>query len=46
LLDKYIANISNAKKHLLQAVLWGIKLNGCSVGQKEIDDIVNLELKK
>jgi hypothetical protein len=35
-----------AKKHLLQAVLWGVKLNGCSAGQVEIDKIVEMELKK
>lgn len=46
LLDDYIAKIPEARKQLLQAVLWGIKLNGCSVGQQEIDEIVRIELKK
>jgi len=45
LLDDYIAKIPDAKKQLLQAVLWGIKLNGCSVGQNEIDEVVRIELK-
>lgn len=45
LLDDYIAKIPDARKQLLQAVLWGIKLNGCSVGQKEIDEVVRIELK-
>jgi hypothetical protein len=46
LLDDYIAKIPEARKQLLQGVLWGIKLNGCSVGQQEIDEIVKIELKK
>lgn len=46
LLDDYIAKIPEARKQLLQAVFWGIKLNGCSVGQEEIDDIVSFELKR
>ncbi len=46
LLDGYLVKIPDARKQLLQAVLWGIKLNGCSAGQREIDEVVNLELKK
>lgn len=46
LLDDYIAKIPEARKQLLQGVLWGIKLNGCSVGRQEIDEIVRIELKK
>lgn len=46
LLDRYLVKIPKARKQLLQAVLWGIKLNGCSVGHKEIDEIVSIELKK
>jgi hypothetical protein len=46
LLDRYLVKIPNARKQLLQAVLWGIKLNGCSVGHQEIDEVVSLELKK
>ena len=46
LLDDYIAKIPDARKQLLQAVLWGIKLNGCSVGQGEIDTVVKIMLKK
>ena len=46
LLDKYLVNIPYVRKQLLQAVLWGIKLNGCSVGQREIDEVVRIELKK
>ncbi|MBW3002216.1 hypothetical protein KY338_03595 [Candidatus Woesearchaeota archaeon] len=46
LLDRYVVKVPDARKQLLQAVLWGIKLNGCSVGQREIDEIVRIELKK
>ncbi|MBD3304299.1 hypothetical protein GF343_04070 [Candidatus Woesearchaeota archaeon] len=46
LLDRYLVKIPKARKQLLQAVLWGIKLNGCSVGHKEIDEVVSLELNK
>jgi len=45
LLDKYLVNIPNAKRTLLEAVLWGVKLNGCSVSEREISDIVRIEVK-
>ena len=32
-------------KAILEGVLWGIKLNGCSVREDEINEIINLELK-
>ncbi len=44
LLDKYLPyDLPDAKKELLTAVLWGMKLDGCSISQKEIDDIVDIE---
>ncbi len=43
LLDKYIAHMPNSKQTLLESVLWGIKLNGCSVSKKEIEQIVREE---
>ena len=46
LLDKYLSNIPNPRKTLLEAVLWGVKLNGCSVSENEIEDIIRIELKK
>ena len=33
----------NMKKELLDSVLWGLKLNGCSVSQNEIEDILKME---
>ena len=45
LLDKYLVDIPNAKRTLLEAVLWGVKLNGCSVSEREIKEIVKIEVK-
>ena len=45
LLDKYIANMPNSKETLLESVLWGIKLNGCAVSKKEIEQILREEEK-
>jgi len=42
-LNKYLPNIPNAKKILLDSVLWGVKLNGCAVSKREIDQIIKLE---
>ena len=43
LLNKYLANIENPKRTLLESVLWGVKLNGCAVSRREIDEIIKLE---
>ena len=43
LLDKYVANMPNSKETLLESVLWGIKLNGCAVSKKEIEQILREE---
>lgn len=43
LLDKYLSK-KDGKKQLLDAVLWGLKLNGCSVSKNEIERIKKLEL--
>ena len=45
ILDGYITKIPDAKKHLLESVLWGVKLNGCAVSKEEIEQIVKLETK-
>lgn len=42
LLDDYILNVKDAKKTLLESVLWGVKLNGCAVSKKEINEIIRL----
>ena len=45
ILDSYIIRIPDAKKNLLESVLWGVKLNGCAVSKEEIEQIINLETK-
>ena len=45
LLDKYLVNIPQPDKTLLDAVLWGVKLNGCSVSEREIEEIIKTEVK-
>jgi hypothetical protein len=43
LLDDYIVKIPNARRELLESVLWSVKLNGCSVTDDEIGTIVRAE---
>ena len=43
LLDKFVVNIPNARRELLESTLWGVKLNGCSVTDDEIATIVKTE---
>ena len=45
LLNSYITKIADARKNLLEGVLWGLKLNGCAVSRDEIDQIVRIETK-
>ena len=45
LLDKYIPNLDNSRRILLESVLWGVKLNGCAVSRDEIDQIVRIETR-
>ena len=44
-LDEYLVDVPNAKKELLESVLWGVKLNGCSVSEEEIKQIIDIELR-
>ena len=45
ILDDYITKITDARKNLLESVLWGVKLNGCAVSKDEIEQIVRIEMK-
>lgn len=45
ILDSYITKIPDARKNLLESVLWGVKLNGCAVSRDEIDQIVKIETR-
>jgi hypothetical protein len=42
LLNKYLPE-TQPKKLLLESVLWGVKLHGCSVSKREIEQIVKME---
>jgi len=41
--NEYVPDIKNARKNLLDGLLWGVKLNGCSVTAEEIERIITLE---
>jgi len=45
ILDEYITKMPDARKNLLESVLWGVKLNGCAVSKEEIEQIMRLEQK-
>lgn len=42
LLDRYLPPINNPRRNLLDAVLWGLKLNGCAVSGDEIDEMLRI----
>lgn len=44
MLDMYIPDLKEGRKILLDAVLWGAKLSGCSVTNKEIEQLIKREL--
>ena len=46
LLDKYLIEIPKARQQLLESVLWGLKLNGASISEREIREILQLESKR
>lgn len=46
LLDKYKASIPRPEQNLLDAVLWGLKLNGCAISKEEIDRLIRAELSR
>lgn len=48
ILDKYVIKKDlvqgiNFKKSLLEGILWGLKLHGCTISNKEIKEIMKLE---
>jgi len=43
LLDEYLLKIKDPKRTLLESILWGVKLNGCSVSRREIERILEFE---
>jgi len=44
LLDDYLVQIDNSRRTLLESILWGIKLNGCAVTKKELEQILRMEV--
>jgi hypothetical protein len=42
LLNKYVFT-ENLRKSVLEGVLWGVKLRGCSISIEEINDIIKME---
>ncbi|MFC1723655.1 hypothetical protein ACFL0V_05940 [Nanoarchaeota archaeon] len=43
-LDKYLSDKKDAKKVLLESLLWGVKIRGASISRREINEIMELEL--
>lgn len=43
LFENYYLKISRPKKTLLEAILWGIKLNGCASTEEEIKEVLKIE---
>jgi len=47
LLDKYIEKnkvlIGNLKKNLLEGLLWGLRLRGCSISTQEINEVMRMK---
>lgn len=43
LFEKFILNLPEPKETLLEGLLWAIKLNGCSVSEKEIRAVMKIE---
>jgi hypothetical protein len=46
LLNPFIVKIPNAKRELLESILWGVKLSGCAISEQEINEIVQIQLQK
>ncbi|MEK6891920.1 MAG: hypothetical protein AABX25_01920 [Nanoarchaeota archaeon] len=45
ILDGYITKLPDAKRNLLESVLWGVKIGGCAVSRDEIGQIIRMEIK-
>ena len=46
MLDKFLPDTSEPNRVLLDAVLWGMKIDGCSVSKKEINQLIKAEIKR
>ena len=45
LLDKFKVKVPNVERELLESLLWGVKLHGCSVSEREIEQLLEFVLK-
>lgn len=45
-LDNYLPDMKNPTVELLDSVLWGLKLRGCSISRREMEQIIKLEAKR
>ena len=43
MLDKYVTDMPDAKRALVESVLWGVKLHGCAISEDEINEILKIE---
>ncbi len=43
--NKYLLEGKHPDKTLVESLLWGVKLHGCAVSRREIDDLVSIETK-
>lgn len=46
LLDDFLPNLPDSRKTLLDALLWGLKLNGCAISTKDLETLKRIESKK
>ena len=44
LMEKYVVNTT--KKEVVEALLWGLKLRGCSISREEVEELVKEEIRK
>jgi predicted nucleic acid-binding protein len=45
LLNSYLPNTQNSKEILLDALLWGLKLTGCAISERDLETLKREELK-
>lgn len=43
LLEKYVVKLPHALRELLESILWALKLNGASINDEEINEIIRME---
>jgi len=41
--DKYLPEGERGGKTLVESLLWGVKIHGCAISRREIDDLVKIE---